>query len=571
MNIKAPFTGNYYQLQIVTPVYIGGAKENDYVRGQDYFIENNSYIFIYKRALQKSLTVKEIGEYSQALIKNDVDKADLILKDKCSKDSSLMMSTCSCFDVPLNEIRAHIADANGNIYLPSSSLKGALRSILGVDLMRKTNQTSFENPANVFGNINNNFMRLIQLTDVTFERLKPNVIPSKILSGDIVGEYSASNYTGKGMWKNERIGGHNSEFKTSGFTTAYETIPIGSKGILRINFGDELLKFLSIQGITDIKNSKYLNEYSNNQWMSLAREHTSNFISKEKRFFRKFPNEDFSQAIAMWEDLEKHNQETNSVLLRIGSGTGYHGITGDWRYSDHTKTEQATKRSKEGLVNLDAITQKTRKVHFKSKDDMFFPGFVKLTMVTEDVYLSFQQSQLKVRVESQNLRLSDIKRKEIEEQAERNMILEQKLKIIEAKKQKDLEHHQLIQEAKQRLIEEEALYSNALTSTDIEFIKKYISDNLYKEDIDEVRRHLKTVMPAGLPERLISGNLTLDQFFKEAKRWKERNLDIFPQFEGNLIERFLDLAAGQNVDNSKHKIEELFSDPDALYTLLINK
>lgn len=145
----------------------------------------------------------------------------------------------------------------------------------------------------------------------------------------------------------------------------------------------------------------------------------------------------------------------------------------------------------------------------------------------------------------------------------------EKLKSLDSGLDYEVEK-QKIETYKQKF-EDESYFNKVLTSNDIEFVRAYISENPFKERIGEVRSHLRNILPAGLPERLISGNLTLEQFLKEASQWKKRNTDIFTQFENKLIDQFLILAFGQNIERSKRKIEDLFSDPNSIYDRLSNK
>jgi hypothetical protein len=64
----------------------------------------------------------------------------------------------------------------------------------------------------------------------------------------------------------------------------------------------------------------------------------------------------------------------------LGSGSGFHAITGNWKYRDHTMTEQAEGRQR-NLIN--AIKYKTRKVSFYDDNSgnhqiLTLPGFVKI-------------------------------------------------------------------------------------------------------------------------------------------------------------------------------------------------
>lgn len=114
----------------------------------------------------------------------------------------------------------------------------------------------------------------------------------------------------------------------------------------------------------------------------------------------------------------------------------------------------------------------------------------------------------------------------------------------------------------------EKTYQQALISTDIEYLKLYIAQNPSRKGIEEVKRHLKELIPQVVPERLINGNLTSEQFLKEAIVWKNKNMQIFPKYEEQLKERFLVLAKGQRIEKLKIKIESLFSNPQSLYDKL---
>jgi CRISPR-associated protein (TIGR03986 family) len=140
---------------------------------------------------------------------------------------------------------------------------------------------------------------------------------------------------------------------------------------------------------------------------------------------------------------------------------------------------------------------------------------------------------------------------------------------IELQKEKirqyEIEKHELKMQEEAKKLEEQGLFHEALTSKDVTFVKSYIEKNPFREGIDEVRRHLKEITPVGLPERLVNGNLNSEQFLKEATAWKNKNLQIFANFEEQLKERFLVIAKGQKIENLKIKIEALFTNPQSLY------
>lgn len=79
------FTPHYYKLDVLSPVFIGGKKEDDYILGQDFFIDNHQFHFVYKRAFEKSLTPEDISKYTSAIIKNNTNEAASILYETVRK------------------------------------------------------------------------------------------------------------------------------------------------------------------------------------------------------------------------------------------------------------------------------------------------------------------------------------------------------------------------------------------------------------------------------------------------------------------------------------------------------
>jgi CRISPR/Cas system CSM-associated protein Csm5 (group 7 of RAMP superfamily) len=374
MTLTPPFTSNQYIVDVITPVHVGDAKEKEYFIGQDYFYndQDKKYCFFNKKELQKLLGT-QLSVYVQHLINNNTNEASKVVKKICNENPALIYKKVSC-PFKKDTIQKVYTTGLGIPTIPGSTLKGAIRSVIGKMIMRELKITSLGQSDLLFGKINDNFMRLIQVSDVTLD-CKTKIFPFKIFSGDINGNYGPA-YTGKGMWKDSRIGGHNSEFNEKGFETFYETYSPGSRGSLRVNFGEGLIEYISkITPDKLPKNSSLLNKIKNNQWLNLIQQHSQFYLEKEKAFFQKFQNDDFDFAVDLIDELIEFNNEPNSALLRIGQGSGFHAITGDWQHPDFTQT---------GLANPNAIKSKTRKIAFNKiyhdDDDteleFFFPGYI---------------------------------------------------------------------------------------------------------------------------------------------------------------------------------------------------
>ncbi len=515
-------------------MHIGSAKENEFYRGQDYIIDSGKIKFFNANKIQKKLTAEQIKIYSVALIQNNVIELEKILKPVCSKHPELVYSESDAFAIS-DSIKKHISDVQGNLYIPGSSIKGALRSIFGVYLKDKHGLKGLDNLNNIFGGINNNFMRLVQTTDILFEQNTPKIIPTKIFSADIEGNYNSENISGTGQWKHNRIGGHSLNFKNEGFVTLAECIDSNAESFLRLNFGEELLEFIKkIDNNSSPFNSQYLNDIAQNKWLDIAKNQMNQYIDAEIAFFNTFKNDALSDYKEMWNELKKMNNNENSVLIRLGSGSGYHAITGNWKFtSNHINTGQATKTNKEGVVKLNTINYKTRKVAFDN-ENFYFPGFVLLTLATKEEYDTYLQALQSNRSETSRKyiqSINDFKEKEARAEAE----IEEKIKAeAEAKAAETARIQAEALAREQAKAAEEAEYQIALTTEDLDLIKKYIEENPFKVGIEEVRRRYNQLKPTEIPIRLKEGKIPYKNFIKEAKDWKKKSPDVFDALKKEL-------------------------------------
>ena len=376
-----PFNSFYYDIEVITPVHVGGAKENDYIIGQDYFYEDGKYCFVDKTAIQRSLTNLEIASYSNALIGGNFLGAAQILKNKSKINQNYIIHTSSCSVKPqsYDVIKRHIGDGMGNLYIPGSSVKGAIAGVIGTYLMRMTNQNEFR-PSDVFGNINNNLMRYVQVGDMIFN-CYGEVTPIKVFSGDINGNYNTQGtFSGEGKWKDQSRGGHNTKFNENNFVTLQEALIEGSTSKIRINWADGIIITISnINQQSLARNVQHFENFSGNNLLSLIHAHTNRFLEQEIEYFQKFTNEYFYDAVDHLNDLKSQNKP-NAPLLRIGSGSGFHAITGNWKFNNHVTTGQVFDINRNPI---NAINYKTRKVSFFVDDEDYLrfqlPGFIKLT------------------------------------------------------------------------------------------------------------------------------------------------------------------------------------------------
>jgi len=265
-------------------------------------------------------------------------------------------------------------------------LKGAIRSAIfnhifnneGIRLRifdqqegRERDKKPNELEKDVFGDITNNLMHFIQISDVAIHQGNICIQHAKT--------FNLFNERGEwqGGWKHALHGKTNAEFKSRGFVFPYECIKpeVEANTFFTISFDTDLLKFKSKS------NPRYVSllegENPVERIFQLINKQTKEYVNREIIFFKSYPDasEGGSALVSFLEYiLEEINEMQSGCIFRFGHGVGFHSITGDWRFSNHIDTIEHPDRSKR---------YKSRKTIFDEDDegtlfDLF--GFVKLTL-----------------------------------------------------------------------------------------------------------------------------------------------------------------------------------------------
>ncbi len=394
--MKTNENNNFY-LQVITPVHVGAGKEKWWHPGADYFYDKKEQVVrvIDQKKLGDLLDEKEILNYVSAIENRKIHDFFLYLKntrklsfDDFSKEYFMPFT-------PENEIKTMIRTGLGVPYIPGSSIKGAIRSALfgwaynnDPELKNRIEATKREynrNPKKLgnkldeclFGSINNNLMRLLQVSDVNFKDTMLHNSKIFNLQGQPYGD------EWYGGWKHRGHDGTDDDFKVNGFTSTYETLIINEWAPVRLIVNEMAFdlynKFPRVQKPDNLHILKQREPY--NALFNIINFSTRSYIEKEIEFFENYTAEKTDLII---EELEFcKNQipdDNNSCLLKMGAGTGFHAITGNWQYDVFTDTGIHEKGRFAGKKKY-----KSRKISFANYegDDgtqtLFFPmGFVKI-------------------------------------------------------------------------------------------------------------------------------------------------------------------------------------------------
>lgn len=341
------------KLQTLTPVHIGNGeilKENfDYIKTKD---ENGIYITpINHNKLFKCLNEKGqnvVLQYTSTLqsgesIKSFIDELPDNKKESCY-DRYIWLDTKQ--QNLAQELREQIYDGFGKPYIPGSSIKGAIRTVIVSRLMQDGRELNLR-----YNNVLDNITQYLQVSDVMFEN----------------GCTDALNMI------NLNIRTNNS-FEDTSKKQLVEAITTGEESSFTIKISDTQ-KFQVANSIKDLFN--------------LINQHTKRILNNEINFWYDYTEKDDGTLVQDYINAckginEKINNAiaTNSCILRLGHANGWKFITGDWaeKKANEIEWSNIVNRSR---PNNNRYTQypfpKSRRINIvDTKVNLL--GFVKLTI-----------------------------------------------------------------------------------------------------------------------------------------------------------------------------------------------
>jgi hypothetical protein len=369
-------------LETVSPVHIGSLDEKKWHKGMNYvYVGQEKKVYILDENRFFPLLAQK---YGFALEFSDIERFINDVGNK--KIANLRLKDLSYFISNLNythnePIRPMIVTGLDIPYIPGSSLKGAIRSALFKAWYKREagdeGLKSSKLEERVFGKIGNNLMKFLTVGDTHFNWDETELYNSKIFN-----IYKQERDWVSG-WKHNRQGGNNASFNERDFTTALHCIKPQTKGVLQIGVNKNLLHMgLRIIEFTPaLKNSYLQKEQPLTELFKILTRHSREYLQRELAFYRHFSGADYRQELIEYVELlleraDKLENQPDKALIRLGFGSGFHSITGDWQYPDHTQTVKSERAKK----------YKTRRWLFSNYEGNFqfyLPGFVQLSIIAE--------------------------------------------------------------------------------------------------------------------------------------------------------------------------------------------
>lgn len=372
------------EAKIITPVHVGAGQEKKLVKNIDFFYVNRNgekkIILVDLPKIFQTLSENERATFLSLLSSGQTDKfGNYLLNTRKIKPEDFQIAKIDCSYEPEKEILPLTTIPAGDKripYIPGSSLKGAIRSVIITHLYEQNNRNNNNNRKTappdeeiLLGPIENNLMSLLQVGDFSFEKSQIDKIKTFNLI-NVKREYRAG-------WKHDRRYSDH-EFKPKGFVICCETFPTNSisRGFIRIK--KERFDYIN----RNTRLPEYFASFTKINTLeaifALINQHTRRYLLSEKKFFEHYEDDEgYTSLIIQYIDklLAQIPDNNNECLLHMGFGSGFHGITGNWKYpDDHSKVP----------FRQEKPAYKSRKLvfrNFKEKGWNFMPmGFLKLSI-----------------------------------------------------------------------------------------------------------------------------------------------------------------------------------------------
>lgn len=328
---------------VLSPLSVGQGYEKDWIEGVDYIKEpyNDKYSLNH---IDLSLLRKagiNMGTYSELLSSHKIKDLTQLLAAKIEDICDFQMEMPIATDNPIKTFYFNpLLEDNGKYVLFGSSIKGAIRSSLFHYFSE--GQTAYDLQGNnkslndfIFGNLKDgtNFMRFIRVSDFNFEETE--LINTKIYN------LFLNDQDWEGGWKHARD--HTDIYFTPrGFNTIYECLKPGTSSTGSIMISPTLFQIRSSTSFTSEMIDFMKNPFTN--LFQIINNSTKEHLEKEIVFFKEYNQGEKSDEII--ESLTKYYYHLKTIIdnnhqqciLKMAAGTGFHMITGDWKYKDYIKT-----------------------------------------------------------------------------------------------------------------------------------------------------------------------------------------------------------------------------------------
>lgn len=321
-------------LEVLTPVHVGSDNAKFWQRGIDWFFEGRKVRVIDQEALLQELLLQPAGgnktaldRYTELLSRGRKDDIERMLAEyEIDLAAIAPLSLEYGNEEPAGEIRSMMRTGMGAPLLPGSGIKGALRSAIYHFLYKRLNIREYNKMTerDLLGAFDYGIMRFIMPGDVAFGQSDTEVTTLRLFNLVSAGIGWRSHYD-------------------PDLPISAETLKVGTTGAFSMSVADKWIEVIQKNVPSNLhKNLKYVvsREKPVQSLFNLVNDYTHEHLRREIAFFKKYPQAQHTdRLIDRLEELQKltvHNAD--ACILRTSYGSGFHAMTGDYRFEDHTET-----------------------------------------------------------------------------------------------------------------------------------------------------------------------------------------------------------------------------------------
>ncbi len=425
------------ELEVLSPLHIGSGFE--WARGSDFVQDKGKVFLLNHKLVQQKL---DIDKFCSFLI----DKDEKGLKNNLPGKLEDYSHKIYHYPPVINgDIRRFISGAFDNApYIPGSSIKGAIRSIL---FKKWRNYETRED--DVLGELKKgeDFLRFVKISDSVAKGTK--LVNTKIFN--LYKDGSSHNW--KGGWKHSGKE-TNDVFKPSGFNTVYEVLAAGEKSFLTLAIADKVFTWLPQQPYYEQKST--LIDGGIEELFKIINAHTSSHLQKEIAFFEAHYSDKTDIILSSYRELlDLIPLNNRTCILKMAAGSGFHSITGDWKYQDYNATG-----IHETGKNAGKKKYKSRKIAIDN--NRFMPmGFVCLRVLGADETTQYEKARV-LKIKQQSSKIEETRNRMMaqrkKEEQERQAKLDEQIRVEEEERANEKERQANIikfeQQKKAQLLEQ---------------------------------------------------------------------------------------------------------------------
>lgn len=350
------------QIDTLTQVHIGG-ESSLLNKGMDFIVDNDeegSYIAILNVEKVTKLIEKKYGHldtWISVIERGEAEKAEKIIKEvlssqeKINECSTRIISNYSDFSKTNGTLKECLHDGSGRPYIPGSSLKGAIRTIILSEMLKRDinkgekKKIILEKAKNPFS-IEDDPFRQISVGDAYFEE----------------GDTWAVKQVNLNITKHKKI---KDETKPQAVEAIAEEKYAKSRLIVKPDFYSKV-------GVESIE-----------ELLKIINKHTEDLINKEISFWTDFDDSDVYDYI---NNLKQIIERVNSCksgtecVIRIGQASGWRFITGAWaeELDDYTFKEEIVSKCRREKFYDSYDFPKSRRID--TEESKLF-GFIKISII----------------------------------------------------------------------------------------------------------------------------------------------------------------------------------------------